>query len=148
MSGTALTDLVHTFFAERIFGPDRQQMLAEDLMARQATPATEHDRKRAALEKVIADNEKRQRSLVRQLADPDDDDDPELSARFRKEIKASFKELEQATQLLRQELKDLQAESDGDDGPQDAGLIDAIPQLRTRLAGVPEELQRELYDAF
>jgi site-specific DNA recombinase len=67
-----LAEAVHAFFAERIFGPDRQALLADDLCAEQ--PRTDRDAQaaRSALNRALADNAKRQDRLVRCLEERDD----------------------------------------------------------------------------
>ncbi|WP_323809150.1 recombinase family protein [Kitasatospora acidiphila] len=148
ISGKALTDLVHTFFAERIFGPDRHKLLAAELRPPEAHAVAPNQGKEEVLRQAIADNDRRQQALFSQLSDCDFDGDLELAARFRAGVRNSFKELDAAGQKLRAQPAEVVAERAGDDTAQDLDVLRYIPLLRTRLPDVPEDLQRELYDAF
>jgi Recombinase len=148
-----LLDVVHGFFAERIFGPDRRKLLATQL-ASHAAPAETPDRsaeRARALRHAISDIERRKRALIAELeAQPvggDPGDDPDAARQYRQAIQHRFTELVAEHRAKTDEFAQL-AEHQDQPGSPDSGLLAALPELPLRLAGLPEHLQRGLYDAF
>ena len=73
--------------------------------------------------------------------------DPDAAHEFRQAIQRRFTELVAEHRAKAAELAQL-AEHQDQPGPPDLGLLAALSQLPLRLAGLPEHLQRGLYDAF
>jgi site-specific DNA recombinase len=149
-----LLDVVHGFFAERIFGPDRRDLLAAQL-ASHAAPAETPDRaaeRARMLRQAVSDIERRKRALIAELetepaADNSGGTDPDAAREYRRAIQRRFTELVAEHCAKTDELAQL-ADDRADSGSPDPGLLAALPQLPLRLAGLPEHLQRGLYDAF
>jgi site-specific DNA recombinase len=147
-----LLAVVHGFFAERLFGPARRELLAAQLASH--APSAEPDRtagRADALRQAISDIERRKHALIAELeAQPGADsggDDPDAARQYRQAIQRRFTELVAEHRAKTGELAQLAAHQDQPGRP-DPGLLAALPQLPLRLAGLPEHLQRSLYDAF
>jgi Recombinase len=148
-----LLDVVHGFFAERIFGPDRRELLAAQLASRAPSPEPDRTAARAdALRQAISDIERHKHALIAELeaqpaiGDPGGDD-PDAARQCRQAIQRRFTELVAEHRAKTGELAQLAAHQAASDPP-DPGLLAALPQLPLRLGGLPEHLQRGLYDAF
>lgn len=103
----ALADAVHDFFATRVLGPHRRELLESDLTATTDRGDRDDSQHRTAeLHQHIDTLQRRQRKLFEQLEDPDEDDaelDPETRRAFRQGIQRRFAEL--ATQIRQTEAE-------------------------------------------
>jgi site-specific DNA recombinase len=144
----ALTAAVHEFFATRILGPRRRDLLAAQLAHdHQATTGESTDRA-ARLTKQINDLRRRQTKLLDQLEDDEDDTlDPQTRREFRKHIRDRFADLAAQIRTAEHEHHTLTT-AEHHTPAADPDLLDQLPQLRLHLAGAPHDLQRALYDAF
>jgi site-specific DNA recombinase len=145
-----LAGAVHDFFATRVLGSDRRELLASDLC--DDTGRGEHEdiqRQQAELQQQIDAVRRRQQNLIQQLEDPDDDEqlDPEVRRAFRQGIQRRFAELSTQLREIEAHREQLQAAAVPRKG-QNLALLDALPQVALRLSSAPEQLQRDLYDAF
>ncbi|MFD0593987.1 recombinase zinc beta ribbon domain-containing protein [Catellatospora coxensis] len=134
----AVNDVIN----RRVFGPERAQLLAEQLAA---APAALHAQHLAALEAAqrrLADIERRQRSLTLDLEDADPAD-----RAWRDQLRNRHRELETERLDVADRIGALQAKI-LDSPQQDTELLDTIPTTEINLAEMPIELQRQLYDAL
>ncbi|MGP3991924.1 hypothetical protein [Streptomyces sp. 3N207] len=141
-------DAVHTFFEQRLFGPDRAQLLAAQL----AQPAPEPATPTADIPALRAEEERLARGkcrLLEQLAGQaeDDDGDPEFAAEFRKGIRKQFDRLERQRRDILARITEAETATQPPKAANTA-LLDTLPQLRTRLRDLPPAIQREIFDAF
>ena len=144
-----LLEMVHGFFAERIFGPHRRDLLSAQL-ARHTAPARAESRnaeRRKSLRKAISDLERRKRVLVTELETQPVTGDPDAGREYREAIQYRFTELVAEHRAKSAELARL-ADEPAEPGRGDPGLLQALPQLPLRFAELPEPLQRSLYEAF
>ena len=141
-----LLDLVHDFFAERILGPGRHDLLRTQLAVR-ADRQNDHARsaRQAGLHTLISDIERRQKNLITRLEQQDDTGDPETDQEYRQGIQRRFAEL--AAEHRTEELAQLKAATP-EHTRNDPDLLTGVPQLSLVLGAVPEALQRSLFDAF
>ncbi len=139
--------------AERIFGPARRELLAAQLASHAPSPEPDRTAERAGmLRQAISDIERRKHALIAELeAQPcsgdSSGDDPDAAHKYRQAIQRRFTELVAEHRARIGELVQLAAHQD-QPGPPDPRLLATLPQLPLRLAGLPEHLQRSLYDAF
>ncbi|GGR67491.1 hypothetical protein GCM10010252_01550 [Streptomyces aureoverticillatus] len=147
---------VSYFFATCVFGPDRRTHLNTALeAARHAVdgPAERVARERDALGQAIAAIEQRQNRLIQALAEgmggiaQDEGPDPDDERAFRDGIRKEHTTLGAQRKALSEQMARL--ETPGPVAkPDNAALLDALPYLKVDLTRVPEEKQRQLYDAF
>ncbi len=144
---TILLEAVHWFFGERVFGHHRKELLQVQLAA--AEPAAEEGNRRRAeqLREEITRTERRKDRLLDELDNYDEEGDPETNREFRRSIRERFdrherKRRELLTQLHRCEESTTKSES------QNLGLIDLLPHLGPRLSHLPQDAQRQIYDAY
>src|SRR5262249_47799557 len=138
---------------ERIFGPTRLKLLAAQLASHAPSPEPDRTAERTReLRQEISDIERRKRALVAELeaqpaiGDPGANDQG-AAREYRQAIQHRFTELVAEHRAMTDELARLAAHQDHPGSP-DPGLLAVLPQLPLRLAGLPEHLQRGLYDAF
>lgn len=139
---------VHDFFAERVFGPQRQQYLHAKLGQTRNTPADEaSDARKAKLASTVADLQRRQDNLMSQLEVQEPTGDPQIDREYRASIQRRFAELAGQRRDAQAQLSRLN-EQDQSPASDDLSLLEEIPQMAIRLDELPEDLQRRLYDAF
>ncbi|MCT2590544.1 recombinase family protein [Streptomyces sp. N2-109] len=147
VSEKILVEAVHQFFGDRVFGPQRSWHLQAQLAATHPDHTSETGKADPAgrLREKIKQIERQQERLLDQLAG-EDHGDPETTKRFRQGIRERFDRLDRER---RARLADAEKHRPAP-GPtaQNPGLLDTLPQLGTRLADIPDALQRTVYDAF
>ncbi|MGW7007307.1 recombinase family protein [Streptomyces sp. NPDC054933] len=143
ISERVLVEAVHDFFAQRIFGPQRRELLAASIARRQADASGSAD-ERQRLQDQVAKLDRRKERLLDQLDSEDDDGDPQTTAEFRRGIRRRYDDLERQRRALLAKI----AETEAANQAGDEELLDAIPQLSIRLGKLPEAAQREIYNAF
>lgn len=142
-----MLEAVHYFFAQRIFGQHRQRYLrarlAETIGAPVESLADVHKTKIAA---EITDLQRRQDNLLMQLEEYEPTGETDIDREYRAGIQRRFAELVTKRREAQARLAQLttRAQPPGDD----IALLGEIPQLPLKLGQLPEELQRQLYDAF
>ncbi len=135
-----LLDAVYDLFQRRVFGELRHELLVADLPRSAHQAEGEWESRCRALKRSITEITKKQDRLIAQIEDIDAD------AEFSRRLRIRFGELEAERRAKAQELADLEANRPGRD--HQVALLDRIPVLQTRLADLPEALQRELFSAF
>jgi site-specific DNA recombinase len=142
-----LLEAVRGFFAERIFGPRRQEHLRDQLRSSITTHTLGRAREqRERLRRELADLQRRQDNLIGQLETFEPTGDAEADREYRQSVQRRFADLTSARRAKQAELEDLEVVAPADrDG---AELLDLIPRLPAVLGELPEEMERRLYDAF
>jgi site-specific DNA recombinase len=135
-----LTQGVYDFFAVRIFGPDRSDLLAADLAEIDGTAGRDQAEQAAALRAALADIATRRKRLVRSL-EVADDPDGELA----RDVNSRLIELRADADRLTAQLRDLEAHPVPVPAP---ALLDALPDLGPDLARLPDPRLRAIFDAF
>ena len=143
-----LLDAVRSFFAQRIFGPDRRRYLRTQLQrsAKDQNNDTRAERRKRLLTRELAGLQRRQDNLIDQLENFEATGDTAADREYRQSIQRRFAELTAARHTKQSELDQINV-----DAPQagdDADLLDQIPQLQADLTELPDGLERKLYDAF
>jgi site-specific DNA recombinase len=135
-----LLDGLHQLLDERVFGPDRRELLAAELGHETTQRRDDHAARRAALERAIAQIGERQDRLIATLETRDDAtgalfdrvrDRMDTLERERTAKVAALRELDQAAEPA-----------------SDPGLLDALPTTTIDWTDVPAEFQRDLFDAL
>jgi len=126
---TAL-DAVAAFYAERVFGPRRRELLAAELAGLDDHAGRQRAADRQRLTRALADIERRQANLLRQAQDGDPGDP------FTTGLRQTYNQLEGQRRQTLTAITDLdQAHPEPDSptpdnpGPGDAALLDALPYL-------------------
>ena len=138
----SLLEGVLGFFSERVFGPNRRDLLEADLRRSESSEDKEALRRLKSLEKAIGQFEGRQARLIRSL---ELDDDPQ-GAMFR-QIRNRMQQLENERREKLEELEALRREQP-DAVPGSPGLLDELPVTEEQLAPAPEIVLRDLFEAF
>ncbi|WP_165970464.1 recombinase family protein [Actinomadura sp. 6K520] len=144
-----LLDAVHTFFADRIFGPHRRTLLEADLPVSDQRAHDDWQARRQALQKTIDDLTRRRDRLIARFDQLDEDNidlDPETERELTRQLQIRFAELETQRRTKLAELHTQDAEPPPNEHHTE--LLDRLPHLQAHLAELPEHLQRHLYDAF
>jgi site-specific DNA recombinase len=136
----ALLAGVSSFFADRLFGPKRRELLAADIGELDHQAGRSHEAKLVATQRALTDIVSRQERLVRSL-ETQDDPDGTVFGRIRERLG----ELEALRLEQLHELSTLEKET----GPrQDQNLLDQLPVLDVDLIDAPDEYLRPLFEAF
>ncbi|MDQ3955828.1 MAG: hypothetical protein M3285_09795 [Actinomycetota bacterium] len=138
----SLLEGVLGFFSERVFGPNRRDLLEADLRRSEASEDKEALQHLKSLEKTIGQFERRQARLIRSL---ELDDDPQ-GAMFR-QIRDRMQQLEDERRQKLEELEALRREQP-DAVPGSPGLLDELPVTEDQLVPAPEIVLRDLFEAF
>jgi site-specific DNA recombinase len=139
----AVLDAVARFFADRVFGPQRREILATDLAGVDDRAARERHAERERLQRVVADVARRQNSILRQAQDGDPDDP------FTKALRGTYNDLEAEKTATLAAIAQLDAADQTEPGrpsTADVALLDALPYLALNLADAPEPLLRRLFE--
>src|SRR5215470_12344699 len=140
----AILDAVSRFFADRVFGPQRREILTADLAGIDDQAARTRQTERQRLQRVIADVARRQNSILRQAQDSDDPNDP-----FTKALRGTYNDLEAqktATLATITQLDTADQTEPSRPNDTDIALLDALPHLALNLANAPETLLRRLFE--
>ena len=131
------------FLADRIFGQYRRDLLASSLTTGGDSDSNDRDRRIATLERSLADNERRRRSLIRnlELVDDQENPDPDLKHDFaerRAELRAERTKFERELEDLRDQVRQ---------APNPA-LLGLLPVGAVDLVRLPDEISRRLFAAL
>jgi DNA invertase Pin-like site-specific DNA recombinase len=139
----AVLDAVARFFADRVFGPQRREILAADLAGIDNRAAHQRQAERERLQRVVADVARRHNSILRQAQDGDPDDP------FTKALRGTYNELDAEKSAALATIADLDAADETQPGrpsTTDVTLLDTLPHLALHLADTPEPLLRKLFE--
>ncbi len=136
-------DAVSRFFAERVFGPNRRELLAADLERTDDRASRQRHAERERCQRQLTDIARRQHSILQQ-AQNGDPDDP-----FTKALRGSYNELETQKQTTLATVAELDAVEETEPSrpsEDDVALLDALPYLAINLAHAPEAPLRRLFE--
>ena len=140
-----LDQIVGQFFATRIFGPGRAELLAAQLPGTDADAIAERDAQAAKIQARIKRIETAQNSQILELEDLPADPADTAAAAMRARIRARFAELHHEREQLETQLTTLAKTT-----PQaaDPALLDELPLAGDILPGLPPALKARLLAAF
>jgi hypothetical protein len=142
---TLLDQITGLFFATRVFGPDRAQLLAAQLPATDAAATADRDEQAAALQSRLRQVETAQNAQILALEQLPDDAGSGAAAAMRARITARFAELHAEREQAEAALGALAAVT-----PQaaDTTLLEELPLAGDILPALPPGLKARLFDAF
>ncbi len=142
-----LLTVVHWFFRERIFGPERAALLAAQIPANAAAEAAQRDKQVTALQKRLRQIDASENAQAREIEALAHVKDPHSRAvtAMRTRHLARFTELEDDRAQVDDQLAAL-TKTTHDTG--DPSLLDRLPMLGDLITEAPIRLQRRLYEAF
>jgi DNA invertase Pin-like site-specific DNA recombinase len=141
-----LLDAVNAFFARRIFGAYRRDLLAQQIAAepkRDDAAAAQ----RIALTKAIKEIQRQQTNVITELRSYQTTGDDQIDQQWRDQLRASFADLATQAKTAQARLDDISQQA-ATPGNGDTAILDHLPVLDVNVANLPDELQRELFDAF
>jgi site-specific DNA recombinase len=130
-----LLPVIERFFADRLFGPMRLDLLREQLDLQQQTSATEDQRTAARLQAQIAEAD---RAIALQVRALEAGVEPEL-------VRARIEELKADKAAAQASLPRLGLAPERQDP---AVVLDQVPDLAERLRDADRATKRALFDAF
>jgi DNA invertase Pin-like site-specific DNA recombinase len=139
----AVLEAVSGFYADRVFGPHRQDLFAADLAGVDGHAAKQRDAERERLQRVLADLARRQSNVMRQAQDGDPNDP------FTQGLRQTYNNLEAERRAALATVAKLDAaDQAAPDRPTaaDASLLDDLPRLVLNLTEAPEDLLRRLFE--
>lgn len=131
----AILPVIESFFAERLFGPMRLDLLREQLALHEQTSATEAKRTAARLQAQIAEAD---RAIALQVRALEAGVEPDL-------VRARIEELKADKAAAQASLPRLGLAPERQDP---AALFNQVPDLSERLRDAPNATKRALFDAF
>lgn len=132
------------FLQERVFGPDRAAMLADQLPATDAEAARQAETQATALRQQITRAETAEHALTTELETLGTDTSPATTA-YRARIRERFTQLYNQRTQAQNELAELTATAP--DTP-DPALLDELPDALALLSEAPAHIREHLYDAL
>lgn len=139
----AILDAITRFFADRVFGPHRHDLLAADLDSLDDRAVRDRQAERERLQRLVADVTRRQNSVLRQAQDSDPDDP------FTKGLRGTYNDLDAEKTAALAVISQLDAADDTEPhrpGSADIALLDTLPYLALNLTHAPEPLLRTLFE--
>ncbi|MGH3519593.1 MAG: recombinase family protein [Haloechinothrix sp.] len=139
----AVIKAVCDFYADRVFGQSRQEILNADLANMDDSANRARNAQRERLQRTVADLARRQDSVIRQ-AQEGDPDDP-----FTKALRNSYNELQVQRDRALARIGELDAADQDDPAPtaDDLHLLDELPFLKLNFVEAPRPLLRRLFDS-
>ena len=141
-----LLDCVQTFFAQRVLGRDRAELLRHQIEKQDTHEHQEHKTRITAVEKAIAELGRRQDNLMEEREAKTLDDNDEVGRAWAERLRTRFADLENQRRTKLAELDRLRSIAEREQ-PQKPELLDMLPQLTVDLVDAPDPLQRSLYEA-
>ena len=139
----AVLDAVSTFYTDRVFGPDRRDLLQADLATVDNRETRQREAERDRLQRTLADLARRQDNVMRQAQDADPNDP------FTRGLRDTYNQLETERRATHTALADLDKTDQAAPArptTDDVRLLDALPHLRMNLTKAPEQLLRTLFE--
>jgi site-specific DNA recombinase len=140
-----LDQITALFFATRVFGPGRAELLAAQLPVTDADAAADRDTQTAALTARLRQLESAQNAQILALEQLPGDPADTAAAAMRARITARFAELHHDHQETKAQLDALAAVTPR---AADTTLLDQLPLAGDILPGLPPDLKTRLFDAF
>lgn len=138
----AVLDAVSRFFADRVFGAQRSEILAADLAGVDDHAARQRQQERERLQRIVNDVARRQNTILEQ-AQTGDPEDP-----FSLGLRRTYNELECKKNDALTAIRDLNTTERSEPrrpSTADITLLDALPYLTINLSAAPEVLLRRLF---
>lgn len=136
----AVLDAVSAFYADRVFGPHRRDLLAADLATVDDRETGQREAERERLQRTLADLAHRQHNVMRQAQDCEPDDP------FAQGLRQTYNDLETQRRAALADLDAINQATPARLTGDDADLLDALPYLTVNLAQAPEPLLRNLFE--
>ncbi|GAB4588989.1 hypothetical protein Ntsu_68210 [Nocardia sp. IFM 10818] len=139
----AVLDAVSQFYADRVFGPLRHELLTADIEGIDDRAARQRQADRERLQRTVNDLARRQSAVLRQAQDGEPDDP------FTRALRNTYNELETEKSAAASEIAQLEAADQAEPGrpaDTDVALLDALPYLRLNLNNAPERLLQRLFE--
>ena len=136
----AILEAITRFFADRVFGPHRRDIVAADLDGIHDRTERERQFERERLQRVVADVTRRQSSVLRQ-AQNGDRDDPFATA-----LRSTYNDLDAEKTAALSLIAQLDATDEAGPSGSGAALLGALPYLTLNLTAAPEPLVRRLFE--
>jgi site-specific DNA recombinase len=128
-----------TFFAERILGPNRAALLHAEAADQR------EDQKFRAIQTEIAELRRRRANVAEELQTYRPTGDQDVDTAWRDTLRTRFAALVTAERTNAETLIKITREQQQD---QATDLLDQIPKIKLDVTALPEDHQRQLYDAF
>ncbi len=135
--------LVRNFFARRVFGPHRAAFFEAE---RQQTDVDPTGGRRQAVRVRIREIERQQSNVVTEFREYRPSGQEEIDRQWRDQLRRSFADLAAERAALVAQLESLVEEETS--GTADEGILERLPLFEADLSGLPEELERQLYESF
>lgn len=135
---------VSQFFADRVFGPHRRELLATDLDGIDDRATRQRQTERERLQRVLADIARRQDSILRQAQDgdpttPSPKDYAAATTNWKPRRRPHSPPWPSSTLAT--------TPNRAGPAPTDTALLDSLPHLTLNMADVPEALRRRLFES-
>jgi site-specific DNA recombinase len=140
-----LLEPLAAFFKNRVFGKHREMLLADSVAA--PTRELQLDTERRTLLAQIAELKRRRDNLLRELQTYQAIGDEDVDSARRNSLREQFAANVTQERFLAARLTEIVQRQQEVAGP-DLTLFDALPQTAIDLTQLPEDDQRELYNAF
>ncbi|GAB2954170.1 hypothetical protein GCM10023080_011220 [Streptomyces pseudoechinosporeus] len=138
----AILEAISAFLSNRVFGPERRELLAAELASVDDRAARQRQTERDRLQRTLDGLSHRQENILRQ-AETGDPGDP-----FTKGLRESYNRLEAEREATLAELDAADAAEPARPTPEDADLLDGLPYLALNLVHAPEQLLRRLFEVI
>jgi site-specific DNA recombinase len=135
------------FFAERVFGASRKRYLTAVTAGAAAAASSDLAARRAEITAAITDLKRRQQNLINELERLQPSGDPDADEAWRRGIQNRFTATVAEQRQKKQLLADLAREGQAT-APADVDMLDLLPQRDIDVRRLPEDQQRDIYDAF
>jgi len=133
------------FFAERVFGASRKSYLTA--VTADAAASSDLAGRRAEITAAITDLNLRQQNLIDELERLQPSGDPDADEAWRRGIQNRFTAAVAEQRQNKQLLADLTREGQATT-PVEVDILDLLPQRDIDVRRLPEDQQRDIYDAF
>jgi site-specific DNA recombinase len=140
-----LIEPLANFFDKRVFGTSRKIFLGT--AAEHTTDMAGVASRKAALTSELAEVQRRQTNLIKELEQLDPSGDPDVDQAWRSNIQTRFAATVTEQRSKKQLLAELTRQEEAA-APPDLDLLDWLPEGNVHLDRLPEEAQRQIYDAF
>ncbi|MFJ4790051.1 recombinase family protein [Streptomyces sp. NPDC088794] len=139
----AILEAISAFLSDRVFGPERRELLAAELASVDDRAARQRETERDKLQHALDGLSTRQANILRQ-AETSSPDDP-----FTKGLRESYNRLESERGAALAGIARLDAADAAEPArpnAEDADLLDGLPYLALNLVHAPEQLLRRLFE--
>ncbi|MFD0182990.1 recombinase family protein [Streptomyces sp. NPDC127133] len=141
----AVLEAISAFLSDRVFGPERRELLTAELASVDDRAARQRQTERDRLQRTLDSLSQRQANILRQgeTAGPDDP--------FTKGLRESYNRLESERKAALADLTEVDAADAAEPArptAEDVDLLDGLPYLALNLVRAPEQLLRQLFEVI